>query len=127
MGRRLFSRPRTLLFLAAAVFLASCAAPPPKAGEAPEGRRIEILMVEGHLFEPRTATVHPGDTIVFRNVDKDLHALTLLGHEDLLDNVFLDPGQRYTFQIPADMPPGSLDLRCTIHIDMTGTIVVEKP
>lgn len=113
------------VLLTAALFL--LVSPSSFSEEAVQEGLTRILMVEGHLFEPESVTVRPGEKILFINRDKDLHALALNGREDLLDEVYLDPGQEHTLLIPADTPSGTLDLRCTIHIDMTGKITVVRP
>lgn len=84
-----------------------------------------ITMKMGHVFAPEVTRVRPGDTIMFVNKDKDLHALTLQGHEDLLDEEYVDPGKRFHFVVPADAQPGDWVLNCYIHVDMQAKIVIE--
>jgi len=84
-----------------------------------------INMVKGRLFQPAVTHVKPGDTILFDNKDTDLHALTLDGHEKLLDEEYVDPGHQFRFHVPKDAKPGTWLLNCYIHVDMHGKIVVE--
>ena len=97
----------------------------PGPAEAQGGKDVEILMVDGHLFSPEVVHARLGSKVTFRNRDKDLHALTLTGHEGLLDEVFLEKGQEYMLAIPGDMPPQTLELRCSIHMEMSAKIIIE--
>ena len=93
--------------------------------EAQGGKDIEVFMVDGHLFSPEIVHVHRGSKVIFRNRDKDLHALTLTGHEDLLDEVYLEKGQEYILAVPEDMPSQTSELRCSIHMEMRAKIIIE--
>src|SRR5262249_8905794 len=75
-------------------------------------------------FEPRLLRVRPGQAIRFDNSDDVLHSLLLVGRESVIGGEFVDPGQSYTVRIPLDMPPGTYELACTVHVDMRGQIVV---
>ncbi len=86
-------------------------------------RTVEVVMKD-HRFEPGVIEVRSGDTVHFRNVDSDLHSVRLVGHEDVLDEEYIDPGQSFGFTIPLAMEPGEYRLGCTIHVDMTATILV---
>lgn len=97
----------------------------PGLAEAQGGKDVEVFMVDGHLFSPEVVHVHRGSRVIFRNRDKDLHALTLTGREELLDEVYLEKGQEYILAIPGDMPPQTLELRCSIHMEMKAKIIIE--
>ncbi len=84
-----------------------------------------INMVKGHLFKPAVTHVKPGDTIIFDNIDKDLHALTLVGHEKLLEEEYVDPGKQFHFRVPVDAKPGTWPLDCFIHLNMKAKIIVD--
>lgn len=93
--------------------------------EAQGGKDVEVFMVDGHLFSPEVVHVHQGSRVIFRNCDKDLHALTITGHEDLLDEVYLEKEQEYVLAIPVGMPSQTLELRCSIHMEMRAKIIIE--
>jgi plastocyanin len=82
------------------------------------------ILVKDNLYAPSVIQVKPGSTMVFYNQGKQLHSVTLVGHEDILDQEFIDPGKSFTFAVPADMAPGEYSLGCNIHVDMKGTLVV---
>lgn len=111
---------------AAAALLACLFAWVPSTQAEAGGAAVHIInMVKGNLFQPIVTHVKPGDTIIFDNKDKELHALTLEGHEKLLDEEYVDPGKKFKFKVPADARPGIWPLNCFIHVDMHGKIVVD--
>ena len=83
-----------------------------------------LVIMKNHQFEPRLLGVRPGQAIRFDNSDDVLHSLLLVGRESVIGEEFIDPGQSYTVRIPQDMPPGTYELACTVHVDMRGQIVV---
>ena len=84
----------------------------PAAAEGEKG--VEIFMVKGHLFSPEAVHVRRGSKVIFSNRDKDL-----------LDEVYLEKGQEYVLTVPEDMLPQTLEIRCSIHMEMRAKIVVE--
>jgi plastocyanin len=82
------------------------------------------MIMKNHQFEPRVLQVKPGQALRFDNSDDVLHSLQLVGGERVIGEEFVDPGQSYTVRIPQDMPPGTYELACTVHVDMRGQIVV---
>jgi plastocyanin len=83
-----------------------------------------VVIMKNHQFEPRLLRVRPGQAIRFDNSDAVLHSLLLVGRESVIGEEFVDPGQSYTLRIPQDMPPGTYELACTVHVDMRGQIAV---
>jgi plastocyanin len=85
-------------------------------------------IVEVHLkdqnFNPRTVSAKPGDTIVFHNDDKELHAVFTPDNEALLAAHFIEPHASYEVAIPPTANPAAYELVCTIHIDMKGTLQI---
>lgn len=92
-----------------------------------EGPGEFSVALRGHAFVPERIEVRPGDRLVFRNEDPDLHSLTLIGQGEVLPETFLDPGQSFVFTIPATLDPGVYALACTIHVDMQATLAVSAP
>jgi plastocyanin len=84
---------------------------------------VEVQLQE-QTYQPPLIHVRPGDTILFRNRDPYVHAVTLIHHEDILDQGFIEPLQTLTFVVPKDLPPSEYPLGCNIHITMRGTIMV---
>ena len=95
-------------------------------GPALAGDEPVLVIMKNHQFEPRLLHVRPGQAIRFDNSDDVLHSLLLVGRESVIGEEFIDPGQSYTVRIPQDMPPGTYELACTVHVDMRGQIVVSR-
>lgn len=96
----------------------------PPAGRAEQPSSVVVL--KDHRFEPTLIDVKPGDTIRFDNADDSLHSLTLLGREDVIGEEFIDPGKSHVAHIPADMPSGTYELDCTIHVEMRAQLLVRE-
>jgi plastocyanin len=107
--------------------LAAIAVPPLEEPQARAEEDTVVVVLNQHQFEPQVVRVRPGQTIRFDNADDTLHSLTLLGREDVIGDVFVDPATSYTVRIPADMPAGTYDLACTIHVDMRARLSVAGP
>lgn len=79
-----------------------------------------------HRFLPGAIKVHPGDQVIFRNEDPDLHSVVLIDHEEALRETFVEPGQTFVFVVPESVKPGEYVLGCTIHVDMRARFVVRR-
>jgi plastocyanin len=77
------------------------------------------VQIENFKFAPATLEIAAGDTVTWTNHDDEIHALS----SD--DGAFHSPGIdgdavfSHTFD-----KPGTYPYRCTLHPQMTGTIVV---
>lgn len=91
---------------------------------APEARQPIQVVVGDNYYSPDVIRVRAGDAVFFINKGSQLHSLTLIDHEDWLDQVYLKPGASFTFSVPVGLRPGSYSLGCNIHVDMKGTLVV---
>ena len=87
-------------------------------------RTVEVVLKD-NFFDPPVITVHPGDTIVFRNQGRQLHAVTLIDHEEVLDQGFTEPQKSLTFVVPKALPPGEYILGCNVHMTMRGKLIVQ--
>jgi plastocyanin len=75
-------------------------------------------------FNPAVVSAKPGDSIVFRNDDKELHSIFLPENEALLAAHFIEPRTSYEVVIPATVAPATYELVCTIHMNMRGTLQI---
>jgi plastocyanin len=89
------------------------------------GQRIAVEVGDNY-YKPEVIRVKAGDSIVFSNQGKQLHSLTLVDHEELLNEAYLDPGKTFTFVVPNGLQPGLYILGCNIHVEMQGRLVVER-
>jgi plastocyanin len=84
---------------------------------------VHHMILHHHSFEPAAIHVHPGDRIVLSNADADVHALTVVGHEDVLQEEIIEPGTSFAFIVPAFLESGEYGLICTVHPEMRARIV----
>jgi plastocyanin len=91
-----------------------------------DGAAVEVTL-RMHAFHPSPILAHPGDQIVFKNEDGDLHSVVLPDQEDVLPEHFIEPATSFLFQVPADMQPGAYSIACSIHVDMHTRLVVVRP
>ncbi|MCP4631704.1 MAG: T9SS type A sorting domain-containing protein [candidate division Zixibacteria bacterium] len=71
-------------------------------------------------FNPRTVTVAEGDNVIWTNQDQVGHTST--EDDGMWDSGLLSHGQTYSRQF---MTAGTYNYHCTLHPNMTATIVVE--
>jgi plastocyanin len=77
-----------------------------------------VVSVDNFTFSPQTVTVHPGDTIVWKNHDDIPHSVVAAG---VFKSRVLDTDE--TFSLRFDKA-GSIDYFCGLHPHMQGKIVV---
>lgn len=88
--------------------------------EIPSTGKKYSLDIVSHGFSPQTLHIEPGDTIIWTNRDSISHTVTSdSGNE--LSSGNIDPSQNYIHTFNND---GFYSYHCSIHPDMTGTIVV---
>ncbi|MBV9344521.1 MAG: cupredoxin family copper-binding protein [Gammaproteobacteria bacterium] len=98
--------------LAAALLSASPAALP-----ADGGAQVEI---KHFMFTPERITIHPGTTLRWVNRDEEPH--TIVSMDGIFRSQAVDGGETFTFRFDT---PGTYRYVCTVHPQMTGTVVVE--
>ncbi|MCC7196060.1 MAG: cupredoxin family copper-binding protein [Gemmatimonadaceae bacterium] len=100
---------RTLSLLAGAALLAGC-------GSAPRPRTVS-LTIENLAFTPATATVAPGDTLVWTN--RDLVPHTVTARDGAFDSGSIAAGATWTYVAPRT---GTVAYYCVFHPTMQGTL-----
>jgi plastocyanin len=78
----------------------------------------QSVTIEGFAFSPATVTVNVGDTVTWTNNDGTAHTATGSGFDT--GNIAGGASDSVTFQ-----SAGSFDYVCSIHPQMTGTVVVQ--
>ena len=86
-------------------------------GTEPLGTASRVKMVDGNRFRPATLTVSRGTRVRWVNRDNVGHTTT----GDSWDSGRVAPGDAFSKRFRR---AGTFDYRCTIHVGMTGTIVV---
>jgi plastocyanin len=91
-----------------------------------DGDEVEVIL-RMHAFHPSPILAHPGNRIVFKNEDGDLHSVVLPDQEDVLPEHFIEPATSFLFQVPTDIRPGEYSIACSIHLGMRTRLVLVKP
>ncbi|MBV9580566.1 MAG: cupredoxin domain-containing protein [Chloroflexi bacterium] len=97
------------------IIVRQTAVPQPTATPFPDAQ--PTVSIVDYSFMPGVIRVKAGDTILWRNDGTDQHDVTGSDwHSGLLDPTY---SYDLTFGIP-----GTYAYRCSIHLDMTGTVIV---
>ena len=89
------------------------------AGNDPQTINVDIVEFR---YEPAQVKVKVGDTVVWTQVDKVKHTVTVVSGPENFDSGLLTAGQTFshTFTIP-----GEYSYKCTPHPNMRGKVIVE--
>jgi plastocyanin len=79
----------------------------------------QAVTIEGFAFSPGTVTVNVGDSVAWTNNDGATHTATGSGFDT--GNIANGASASVTFQ-----SAGTFDYACSIHPQMTGTVVVRS-
>ena len=103
---------KTFIFLAAALVATAAL------GNA--ATTATAVHIKDDAYNPKTLTIHPGDTVLFVNDDDDAHTVTAT--DGSFDSKGLDTHQSWQHKFSK---PGSYAYFCELHPFMKGTIVVK--
>ena len=78
-----------------------------------------VVTIEGMAFVPASITVHPGDTVVWKNQDLTPHTATAKG---LFDSGNIAPQASWTWKAGA---AGRHPYVCLYHLGMKGEVIVK--
>lgn len=81
------------------------------------------IEIKDFAFNPQTLTVKAGEKITWINRDEEPHTIVSV-EKQFKKSSALDTDQEFTITAGA---PGTYTYFCSVHPQMTGTIVVEKP
>jgi plastocyanin len=109
-------RGNGLLLAFPLLFLVGCSAAPEK--YTPKTDTVEISQMK---FQPAELTVHAGDTVVWINKDMVAHDITQVPVATWTSST-LAPGKSWKMAVLQ-----SDNYYCSIHIVMTGKLIVQKP
>ncbi len=104
-------------FPSAAFFLAALLASAPLIAQADQQ-----VTIDQHMFMPATITVHPGEKVTWVNKDEDVHNVTSDDQGRSFRTPLLDTGESATLTFAS---PGTFHYHCSVHPDMTGTVIVK--
>ncbi len=112
---RIISYAATLGVLASAVY---AFAPLETRADAPIA--AATIDTKNFAYAPATITVHPGDTVVFKNSDSTAHTVT--ASDKSFDSGNMDRGATWSHVFSK---AGTYAYLCSYHTYMQGTIVVK--
>jgi plastocyanin len=113
-----------LLILVAAGLSISCGSTTP-AGPGGSGGSTDLVIITitgingGNSFAPASASLKAGQSVAWKNGDSQTHRPIL---SDVFDTKQLAGGATSAATVMAT--PGTYEYKCTIHPEMTGTVVV---
>ena len=83
-----------------------------------------VVTVEIHnfAFQPATVTVHPGDTIEWKNEDSAPHTATAETPKPGFDSGVIQSGKSWRYDAPEK---GTYNYICKIHPYMKGKLIVQ--
>jgi len=84
----------------------------------------KVVTVEIHnfAFEPATVTVHPGDTVEWKNEDNAPHTATADTPKPGFDSGVIQPGAAWRYDA---REKGTYNYICKIHPYMKGKLIVQ--
>ena len=78
-----------------------------------------LVKVDNFVFTPASVTIHPGDTVVWENLDDIPHSI--VAKQGAFRSKVIDTEGKYSFTFAS---AGEFAYFCGLHPHMTGTIVV---
>jgi len=88
----------------------------PSLADIPESTQVSI---KNFLFSPKSVSVRVGSTVTWSNKDEEPH--TVVSDIGLFRSAAMDTNESFSFKFDK---PGIYRFVCSIHPQMTGTIVV---
>ena len=82
--------------------------------------RTATIEIKGFAFTPRTITIAVGTTVTWRNLDPEPH--TVRNGDELVRSGALDQDDTYSVRFDKS---GTYHYGCSIHPQMSGTIIVQ--
>jgi len=79
-----------------------------------------VVVAKSFMFSPTTLTVAAGTTVKWSNRDEEPH--TVVSETGLFRSPALDTNESFSFRFDE---PGTYRFVCSIHPQMTGTIIVQ--
>lgn len=85
-------------------------------------RADQQVTIDEHMFMPATVIVHPGEKVTWVNKDSDVHNATSDDDGKSFQTKLLDTGESASVTFAR---PGTFAYHCSVHPDMTGTVIVK--
>lgn len=95
-------------------------APVPKPAPTPVVKTVTVE-IKDNVFSPQIIAINAGDTIVWKNVGKNIHTTRSSASSLLWDSGSLAPGATFHRTFPSI---GKYEYICANHAGMAGTVIV---
>lgn len=86
------------------------------------GSQIFNVDIKDFSYQPAVVKVRVGDTVVWTQVDKISHTVTIVSGPESFDSGLLKEGQAFSYTFTK---PGEYGYKCTPHPNMRGKVIVE--
>jgi plastocyanin len=93
----------------------------PALAPAPAHAASHAITMANYAFSPRNETITAGDSVTWTNTDQAPHDVTTTSAPVSIHSATLTTGQSWTYTFTV---PGTYSYLCSIHPDMTATLVV---
>ena len=87
-----------------------------------DGPKVVTVEIRNFAFDPATVTVHPGDTVEWKNEDNVPHTATANTPKPGFDSGVIQPGAAWRY---AAREKGTYNYICKIHPYMKGKLIVQ--
>ena len=84
--------------------------------------KVVTIEIHNFAFQPATVTVHPGDTVEWKNEDSAPHTATGSTPRPGFDSGVIQSGAAWRYEA---REKGTYNYICTIHPYMKGTLIVQ--
>ena len=84
--------------------------------------KVVTVEIRNFAFEPATVTVHPGDTVEWKNADSAPHTATAQSPKPGFDSGAIQSGAKWRYDT---RDKGTYNYICTFHPYMKGTLIVQ--
>jgi plastocyanin len=120
MKKLIVSKSRILTGIAilSAIFIIANSCTKSDSGGTPGANEV---FIQNMAFNPATITVSANTTITWTNKDGAAHTVTSTTAGEVYDSGSMSKNETFQHLFAT---PGTYHYRCTIHADMTGTVIV---
>jgi plastocyanin len=91
-----------------------------RVASAAEPTSTVVVEIRGFAFNPASIVVHPGTTVVWKNLDDEPHSV--VGDTGRFRSGALDTGESFSYTFDA---AGTYQFVCSLHPHMTGVVRVQ--
>jgi plastocyanin len=92
------------------------------AGRVEAAPNVVTVEIRNFEFQPAAVTVHPGDTVEWKNEDNVPHTATAETPKPGFDSGTIQPGETWRYEA---REKGTYNYICTIHPYMKGKLIVQ--